>query len=61
MIDVPDQGITTEYVTPASGATAWWTGSADDLNTTLTRTLDLTGREQRDGHGEGLVRHRGGL
>ena len=43
VIDVPDQGITTEYVTPASGANAWWTGSADDLNTTLTRTLDLTG------------------
>ncbi|WP_353826619.1 immune inhibitor A domain-containing protein [Agromyces sp. SYSU T0242] len=43
VIDVPDSGITTEYTTPYSGANAWWTGSADDLNTTLTRTLDLTG------------------
>lgn len=43
VVDVPDAGITTEYTTPASGAHAWWTGSADDLNTTLTRTLDLTG------------------
>ena len=29
--------------TPTSGTHAWWTSSADDLNTTLTRTLDLTG------------------
>jgi immune inhibitor A len=43
VIDVPDEGIETTYTTPASGANAWWTSSADDLNTTLTRTLDLTG------------------
>ena len=43
VVDVPDAGITTEYTTPASGTNAWWTGSADDLNTTLSRTLDLTG------------------
>ncbi|MGR2752849.1 immune inhibitor A domain-containing protein [Agromyces arachidis] len=43
VVDVPDAGITTEYTAPASGSYAWWTGSADDLNTTLTRTLDLTG------------------
>jgi immune inhibitor A len=40
---VPDQAIATEYTTPASGTSAWWTSSADDLNTTLTRSLDLTG------------------
>ena len=43
VVDVPDAGITTEYTTPASGSYAWWSGSADDLNTTLTRPLDLTG------------------
>ncbi|MFE5670958.1 immune inhibitor A domain-containing protein [Agromyces sp. NPDC056523] len=43
VVDVPDQQIETTYTAPASGANAWWTGSADDLNTTLTRTLDLTG------------------
>ena len=43
VVDVPDAGITTEYTTPASGSYAWWSGSADDLNTTLTRSLDLTG------------------
>jgi immune inhibitor A len=42
VIDVPDQEVTTNYVTPAGGH-AWWTSSADDLNTTLTRTFDLTG------------------
>ena len=41
VIDVPDAGITSEYVTPSSGTHAWWTSSADDLNTTLTRSLDL--------------------
>ncbi|MBM7505877.1 immune inhibitor A domain-containing protein [Agromyces aurantiacus] len=43
VVDVPDQGITSEYTTPASGTHAWWTGSADDLNSTLTRTVDLSG------------------
>ncbi|WNM28781.1 immune inhibitor A [Demequina capsici] len=43
IVDVPDEGITNEYTTPRSGSYAWWTGSADDLNVTLTRDLDLTG------------------
>jgi immune inhibitor A len=43
VVDVPDQGLETDYVTPNSGSHAWWTSSADDLNATLTRTLDLTG------------------
>jgi immune inhibitor A len=42
VVDVPDEPVTSNYVTP-SGGHAWWTSSADDLNTTLTRTLDLTG------------------
>lgn len=43
IVDVPDEAIETTYTAPNSGASAWWTGSADDLNTTLTRSLDLTG------------------
>lgn len=43
IVDVPDQGIETTYTTPPSGTYAWWTSSADNLNTTLTRSLDLTG------------------
>jgi immune inhibitor A len=42
VIDVPDEGLETNYVAP-NGGHAWWTSSADDLNTTLTRSLDLTG------------------
>ncbi|MFF2388047.1 immune inhibitor A domain-containing protein [Agromyces sp. NPDC058104] len=41
VIDVPDAQITTDYVDLAGGH-AWWTSSADDLNTTLTRSLDLS-------------------
>jgi immune inhibitor A len=43
IVDVPDEGITTEYVTPYAGPDAWWSGSADDLNSTLGRPIDLTG------------------
>lgn len=41
VVDVPDAEIETHYVDPAGGH-AWWTSSADDLNTTLARTLDLS-------------------
>jgi immune inhibitor A len=43
VVNLPDQKITTEYNTPFAGSYEWWGGSADDLNSTLTRTLDLTG------------------
>ncbi len=43
IVDVPDQGIENHYTAPLSGDFAWWTSSADDLNTTLTRSIDLTG------------------
>lgn len=42
-VALPDKTTTTEYTTPASGEYAWWTGSADNLNATLTREIDLTG------------------
>ena len=43
VIDVPDEAVENAYTTPDLGHEAWWTTSADDLNTTLTRTLDLSG------------------
>ena len=43
IVDVPDQAVQKTYTAPASGSYAWWTSSADDLNTTLTRTLNLSG------------------
>ncbi|MBO0980703.1 immune inhibitor A [Microbacterium sp. SD291] len=42
VVDVPDV-TTTSTVVDLAGGHAWWTSSADDLNTTLTRELDLSG------------------
>jgi len=41
VVDVPDATTTTTIVQPAGGH-AWWTSSADDLNTTLTRSVDVS-------------------
>ncbi|OKI47178.1 immune inhibitor A domain-containing protein [Micromonospora sp. CB01531] len=43
VVNLPSTTQTTNYNTPFGGSYEWWGGSADDLNTTLTRTLDLTG------------------
>ncbi|SCG46729.1 immune inhibitor A domain-containing protein [Micromonospora inositola] len=43
VVNLPDQTRTTQYNTPFGGSYEWWGGSADGLNSTLTRTLDLTG------------------
>ncbi len=42
LVHLPNKTTTTEYNTPYSGSFEWWGGSADDLNTTLTREVDLT-------------------
>ena len=42
LVNLPDKDVHTDYNKPHSGATEWWGGSADNLNTTLTRTIDLT-------------------
>nr|WP_221935723.1 immune inhibitor A domain-containing protein [Janibacter cremeus] len=39
---LPEQTVTTDYNTPYSGSYEWWSGSADNLNNTLTREIDLT-------------------
>ena len=41
IVDVADRPVSTDY-TVIDGH-AWWTGNADDLNSTLTRSIDLTG------------------
>ncbi len=43
LVHLPDQQVRTDYNTPFEGDYEWWGGSDDDLNNTLTRTLDLTG------------------
>ncbi|MFI2640407.1 immune inhibitor A domain-containing protein [Streptomyces sp. NPDC018610] len=45
VVSLPDKAVTTEVVTPAQGATQWWSGSANDLKNTLTRSVDLTGKK----------------
>lgn len=42
VVTLPSQKVVTDYNTPHSGSYEWWGGSADDLDTTLTRELDLT-------------------
>jgi immune inhibitor A len=44
VVELPKKTVTTEVVTPAQGATQWWSGSGDDLRNTLTRSVDLTGK-----------------
>ncbi|HEY8652753.1 MAG TPA: immune inhibitor A domain-containing protein [Dermatophilaceae bacterium] len=41
LVNLPDKTVKTDYNTPHSGAFEWWGGSADNLNTTLSRTVDL--------------------
>ncbi|MGW4301905.1 immune inhibitor A domain-containing protein [Streptomyces sp. NPDC004646] len=44
VVSLPDKAVTTEVVTPAQGASQWWSGSGNDLKNTLTRSVDLTGK-----------------
>lgn len=44
VVPLPDKTVKTEYNTPHSGSYEWWGGSADGLNTSLSRTVDLTGK-----------------
>ena len=45
IVNLPDKSVTTEYNTPHSGSAEWWGGAGDNLNSTLTRRVDLTGAE----------------
>ncbi|MET0741407.1 MAG: immune inhibitor A domain-containing protein, partial [Candidatus Nanopelagicales bacterium] len=43
VVVLPKKSRTDEYVTPFEGENVWWSDKGDDLNNTLSRTLDLTG------------------
>jgi len=43
-VDLPDVTSTTSLATPPSGTHAWWTGSADDLQESLSRPVPAAGR-----------------
>jgi immune inhibitor A len=40
---LPDKRVTSNYGTPAAGQRQWWSTKGDDLDTRMTRTVDLTG------------------
>src|SRR5665647_439561 len=42
LVNLPDKTIKTDYNTPHSGDFEWWGGSADNLNTTVSRTVNLS-------------------
>ncbi|MEV6978469.1 immune inhibitor A domain-containing protein [Kitasatospora sp. NPDC093806] len=44
VVDLPKKTVTTTINKPFAGANEWWSGSADDLNVSLTREVDLTGK-----------------
>jgi immune inhibitor A len=39
-VNLPPSGRTTTYTTPPEGTHAWWTGRGDDLENTLTRSVE---------------------
>jgi immune inhibitor A len=40
---LPKKHVVKEYGAPYAGTRMWWSGSGDDLDSTMTRTVDLTG------------------
>lgn len=42
VVPLPERTVTTVRNTPHSGKAEWWSGFGDNLNSTLTRTVDLT-------------------
>ncbi|WP_329276285.1 immune inhibitor A domain-containing protein [Streptomyces sp. NBC_01451] len=44
VVELPEKTVSTPVVTPAQGATQWWSGSDNNLSNTLTRSVDLTGK-----------------
>ncbi|MFL6166796.1 MAG: immune inhibitor A domain-containing protein [Ornithinibacter sp.] len=44
VVPLPDRTVTTEHNAPHSGTAEWWSGLGDNLNATLTRSIDLTGQ-----------------
>ena len=43
VVNRPDKEVSTYYTTPPEGSHAWWSGRADDLNNTLTRSVPAAG------------------
>lgn len=48
IVELPDKTVTTELTEPASGEAQWWSGMGNELNSTLTRTVDLSGGQSAE-------------
>ncbi|WP_159768910.1 immune inhibitor A domain-containing protein [Streptomyces sp. HM190] len=44
VVELPRKRVKVEVVKPVDGTRQWWSGSADSLSSTLTRSVDLTGK-----------------
>jgi len=44
VVVLPDKPVQFEYGEPAAGENQWWSTKGDDIDTTMTRTVDLTGK-----------------
>ncbi|NBM17350.1 immune inhibitor A domain-containing protein [Streptomyces sp. GC420] len=44
VVELPEKPVTTTITKPAEGTRQWWSGMGDDLQNTLTRSVDLTGK-----------------
>ncbi|MFF2020903.1 immune inhibitor A domain-containing protein [Streptomyces sp. NPDC058171] len=48
IVQLPTKPVTTTVTKPAEGTRQWWSGQGDDLQNTLTRSVDLTGRTKAE-------------
>ncbi|MET9498209.1 immune inhibitor A domain-containing protein [Streptomyces sp. NPDC006552] len=44
VVELPQKHVTTDIVQPPQGSKQWWSDYGDDLDNTLSRTVDLTGK-----------------
>jgi immune inhibitor A len=44
VVVLPDKQVEFQHGTPAAGTSQWWSTKGDDLDTTMTRTVNLTGK-----------------
>jgi immune inhibitor A len=46
LVTLPDKAVTTAVTKPAEGSKQWWSDMGDNLNNTLSRSVDLTGKSK---------------
>ncbi|MFD5187420.1 immune inhibitor A domain-containing protein [Streptomyces sp. NPDC058357] len=46
VVTLPEKPVTTDVTKPAEGSKQWWSDMGDNLNNTLSRSVDLTGKSK---------------